>query len=93
MTSPFQRTLFLLCFYAILGGCGGSIDDGSAQPASSDGGWTDANIEADAGPCPLTGSYPIACGEVVLYCCPPGANCAAPSCGIVDAEASANDGG
>ncbi len=59
-----------------LGACGGVFvgDDGEYYPPGDAG--------ADA--CP-PGAYPVECPGVFLYCCPPGAHCAPPSCGSPDA--------
>ncbi|HEY1954413.1 MAG TPA: hypothetical protein VGH28_02355 [Polyangiaceae bacterium] len=60
-----RRRTFIELSLLLVVGCGGSI----AQP-----------IE-DAGACEA-GAYPVECpGGPLLYCCPPGSHCEAPSCG------------
>lgn len=71
-----------------IGACGGSISPVTAGTADAGG---DAN--ADSGAC-ADGGYPVSCGAVVLYCCPPGAYCDPPSCGVpAAADAAAPDAG
>jgi hypothetical protein len=69
-----------------LSACGGTVVSTTGPDLAGEDGSTDAGLDttADSGACP-DGSYPIGCDGVVMYCCPPGANCLPPSCGSPDA--------
>ncbi len=92
----FNGSLFL-ALAAPLAACGGNVAVAPPADASSEASPAQASVDAgaDSGVCPEAGSYPVECNGVLLYCCPPGANCDPPSCGsqkAADAAAPADSG-
>ncbi len=77
-----------------LGACGGSVRGVAGPDASATDGPAESSEDAgaDSGTCQQDGSYPVECNGVLLYCCPPGAHCAPPSCGLPDAGGPAEAG-